>query len=127
MTALRVAIGLIGHQGRYFLQRRDPAAVVLPGVWEFPGGKLKPRESPLDGLLRELREELDWSPEAVSPLPRIRHAYPDREVELHPFLCRGTLPAGVRLAWGWFTPGEMSRLILPEANAPLIDILGNEI
>ena len=120
MKPLRVAIALIQRDGRTFLQRRDPAAGQLPGLWEFPGGKLKPREAPLDGLLRELSEELGWRPEDAVPWPSVRHAYPGRTVELFPFLCTGREAPRSPLAWGWFTPRALAALAVPEANGSLI-------
>ena len=38
-------LALIGHGGRWFLQRRDPGNPVLPGLWEFPGGKVEEGET----------------------------------------------------------------------------------
>ena len=120
MTPLRVAIALIQRDGRTFLQRRSLAARQLPGLWEFPGGKLKFLETPLDGLLRELREELGWRPEDAVPWAPVRHTYPGRAVVLHPFLCTGPEMPRTPLAWGWFTPRALAALPVPEANVTLI-------
>ena len=123
MKRTRVAIGLLFRQGRFFAQRRDLGSSHLPGLWEFPGGKLESLEAPLDGLLRELREELHWAPETVTPLPAILHAYPGLEVELHPFLCLGADSPHTPLAWGWFTARELEFLPVPEANRKMIESL----
>ena len=123
MKRVRVAIGLLQRQGRYFAQRRDLAASHLPGLWEFPGGKLEALETPLAGLLRELREEIQCVPEAVAALPVIRHRYPELEVELHPFLCHGGGPPRTGLSWGWFSALELARLALPEGDRELVESL----
>ena len=120
MTPVRVAIALIQREGCLFLQRRDLAAAQLPGLWEFPGGKLKFREAPLDGLLRELWEELEWRPVDAVPWPVVRHSYPGRAVVLHPFLCTGPGDPRTALAWGWFPPRAMAALPVPEANVSLV-------
>lgn len=116
MTAVRVALAIIWHQGRLFVQRRSLTARVLPGLWEFPGGKVAALETPEEGLLRELREEISYRPEALTPLPAFVYAYPEREVELHPFLCRGGSAPRTALAWGWFAFPEWAALPMPEAN-----------
>lgn len=118
MTA--VAIALIHRDGRWFLQRRDPGAEVLAGLWEFPGGKVVPGETAEAALRRELREEVGWGPSRMEALEPFTHAYPDRTVTLHPFRCEGPGALVTELAWGWFTADEMRRLPLPEANLPLI-------
>ncbi len=119
-AAVVVALGLLRRGDRWFLQRRDPEDPVLPGLWEFPGGKAAGGESAEAALVRELREEIGWAPASSSPLPVIEHAYPGRTVRLHPFVCEGEGQPGTELAWGWFTPAEMLRLPVPEANGPLI-------
>lgn len=118
--AIDVAIALIGREGRWFLQRRDPAAEVLPGLWEFPGGKVEGQESPEAALRRELREEVGWEPQAVEALPSLVHAYPELVVTLHPFRCVGPGEPATDLAWGWFLPYELEKLAMPAANQGLV-------
>jgi mutator protein MutT len=54
----------------------------MAGGWEFPGGKMESGETRLEGLTRELAEEIGIKLLAAHPLIRIRHAYADREVDL---------------------------------------------
>jgi 8-oxo-dGTP diphosphatase len=54
-------------------RRRRPVA-----GWEFPGGKIEPGESPAAAVERELREELDVTVRAVSPVASAR----DDRIEL---------------------------------------------
>lgn len=117
---VEVAIALICRGGRVFLQRRDPAGAVLPGRWEFPGGKVEPGESSEQALRRELREEVGLEADAIQPLGVIDHAYPYRRIRLHPYLVGIVGEPRTGLAWGWFTPEEAIRLPLPEANLPLL-------
>lgn len=51
-----VAIALLTSGGSVFLERR-PETGPLPGLWQFPGGKVEFGEHPWDALRRELREE----------------------------------------------------------------------
>ncbi|HLO68107.1 MAG TPA: NUDIX domain-containing protein [Holophaga sp.] len=123
MTLLQVSLALIEDGGRFFVQRRDPAARRFPGLWEFPGGKAEPGEDPREALLRELREELDWEPAALEALPALRYAYPGLQVAFSPFLCRGPQRPSTALAWGWFAAPQLARLPMPEANRHLLPLL----
>lgn len=114
----RAALALIERQGRWFLQRRDTANPEFPGLWEFPGGKLEPNESPEAALRRELHEEVGLSLVEAQPLPAVTGA-----VSLYPFLVRVAGAPRTELAWGWFTPEEVRRLPLPPANTALLDVL----
>ena len=118
-----VALGLVRRHGGWFLQRRDPGNPVLPGRWEFPGGKALPGESMAAALGRELKEELAWEPMDLIALPVIEHLYADRAVRLHPFRCEGGGDPRTALAWGWFTVSEMRRLPIPEANLSFLEML----
>lgn len=115
-----MAIALIHRQGRWFLQRRDPQNPVLPGLWEFPGGKINPGETPETALRRELEEEVGWLPERMEALPPFTHHYPERTVTLQPFRCEGPGDPITELGWGWFEAGEIPKLPIPEANRCLL-------
>lgn len=117
---IEVALGLIEQEGRWFLQRRDPAAEVLPGRWEFPGGKVEPGERPAEACIRELAEELGLRGMELIPLDPITHDYGNRIVTLHPFRVSTRQKPWTRLAWGWFSPREIRRLPIPDANGPLV-------
>lgn len=114
-----VAIALIQSSGRWFLQRRDLSNPVLPGSWEFPGGKVEPGEAPLAALRRELLEEVGMVPSVVIALPVL-----EGSVRLHPYLIEGAESLRTDLAWGWFTLEEMARLPIPPANREMIHRLG---
>lgn len=115
-----IALAVIRREGRCFLQRRDPKGAVLPGLWEFPGGKVEAGESLEAALRRELLEEVGWAPERIEPLAVIEHSYAERLVRLHPFLCEGPGEPCTELAWGWFRGAELLRLPVPEANRGLL-------
>ena len=110
-----VALALLQREGRWFLQRRDPGNAVLPGLWEFPGGKVEAGESISEGLQRELCEELGLMAGEVQPLSLL-----EGEVRLHPFLVQAEGQPRTELAWGWFDVAEMARLPIPPLNQALI-------
>ncbi|WP_243287865.1 NUDIX domain-containing protein [Geothrix terrae] len=110
-----VALAAIQSGGRWFLQRRGLSNPVMPGLWEFPGGKVEASESPLDALRRELMEEVGMKLDAATALPTL-----EGPVRLHPFVIHGVGAPRTELAWGWFTLEEMARLPIPPANGELI-------
>ena len=122
---VQVAAALIVHEGRYLLTRRK-ADVHLGGLWEFPGGKREPGESLEECLRRELREELGIEITEPSPFQVIRHAYPEKTVELHFFRCSikdgQPRPLGCD-ALQWVPPEELARVPLPPADRPLVEAL----
>ena len=118
---VQVAIVVLRREGRVLVRRRREREH-LAGLWEFPGGKIRPGESPVDAARREVREEMALEPEGLAPLGRIEHAYPDRIVALHVFegTCAGDPAPPDGAAWAWVTPAELASLPVPEANRDLI-------
>ena len=112
-------------RGRILVTQR-PDHTHQGGLWEFPGGKLEPGESPEEGLKRELREELGIEAQHSTPLIRIHHRYADRQILLDVRRVEGFSGApmgceGQPLAW--LHPDEMQPERFPEADRPVITAL----
>ena len=58
-----VALALRRRDGRWLMHRRPPDKH-YGGMWEFPGGKVEPGETPRAALVREVNEELGLSLDA---------------------------------------------------------------
>lgn len=128
MTLVLVAaVALIDPDGRLLLAQR-PEGKSMAGLWEFPGGKVEPGETPEACLIRELEEELDietWA-SCLAPLTFASHAYADFHLLMPLYACRkwqGIVRAreGQRLAWA--RVGELAAYPMPPADKPLIPIL----
>ena len=126
-TLLVVAVALIDRDGRVLLAER-PAGKQLAGMWEFPGGKVDPGETPEAALIRELKEELGVDTEAscLSPFTFASHTYEKFHLLMPLYVCRvwEGLPQGLegqRLAWA--TPKEMTGYPMPPADKPLVAML----
>ena len=127
---LVVAVALIDADGRVLLAQR-PEGKPMAGLWEFPGGKVDPGETPEAALIRELHEELgiDTWASCLAPLSFASHAYETFHLLMPLFACRrweGVARAreGQRLAWAH--PRELSDRAawpMPAADLPLIPIL----
>lgn len=76
-----IAGALFDASGRVLIAQR-PRGRHMAGRWEFPGGKLGFGEDRLEGLKRELAEELGVSIRSARPLIRLYHNYNDRRVLL---------------------------------------------
>jgi len=82
-----VAATIPWQHGRLLLTRRPPGGP-LGLMWELPGGKIEPGESPAVALEREIHEELGVRASAGETLAVERYAYPHGlEVELHFLRC----------------------------------------
>lgn len=130
-----VAVALIGKDGRVLMQRRRLGGD-HGGLWEFPGGKVEPGESPESALLREIEEELgillassDLEPLTFSsdpvlpPEPRAPHVillYMCRRWQGEPRCHEGEEIA-------WFAPPELSTLAMPPLDYPLARALVSAI
>lgn len=122
---IRVAAGVIERDGRRLIARRNTESH-LGGLWEFPGGKCEPEESLEDCLRRELREELGIEITPPVLFHVIRHAYPEKTVELLFFECG--LADGEPSALGcaefrWVTPEQLQQFPFLPADASLIALL----
>ena len=124
---LVAACALVDADGRILLAQR-PEGKSLAGLWEFPGGKVEPGESPETALIRELHEELGietWS-SCLAPLTFASHAYDDFHLLMPLFACRRWqgIPhphEGQKLAW--VRAADLGDYPMPPADIPLIPVL----
>ena len=100
----------------------------MAGLWEFPGGKVEPGETPEAALIRELCEELGietWN-SCLAPLTFASHGYDDFHLLMPVFACRkwqGIVRPleGQRLAW--VRARDLRDYPMPPADVPLIPAL----
>ena len=121
------AVALIDADGRVLMAQR-PEGKSMAGLWEFPGGKVEPGETPELALIRELHEELgiDTWESCLAPLTFASHAYETFHLLMPLFACRrwqGQPQSREGQALKWVRPAEMRSLPMPPADLPLIPIL----
>ena len=121
------AVALIDIDGRVLMSKR-PDGKPLPGLWEFPGGKVKKNESPETALVRELKEEIDidtWG-SCLAPVTFASHTYPDFHLLMTLHACRkwrGIPTPKENQLLKWIFPKNMKHYEMPAADRPLIPIL----
>ncbi len=123
MAEVHVAVGVIlDTQGRILLTRRARDAH-QGGLWEFPGGKVEPRETLESALARELREELGIAIGRTSPLVAVRHDYGDKQVLLDVHIVwehTGEARGLENQPMAWVEVGDLPDYAFPAANVPIV-------
>jgi 8-oxo-dGTP diphosphatase len=121
------ACALVDRDNRILLARRPPGKA-MAGLWEFPGGKLEPGETPEQALVRELEEELAVRTEVacLAPLTFASHAYDDFHLLMPLYICRkfdGIPISREGQSLKWVRAGDLRDYPMPGADAPLIPVL----
>jgi len=121
---LVAAAALVDVDGRVLICQR-PEGKALAGLWEFPGGKVEPGETPEGCLIRELQEELGIkvASSCLAPFVFASHTYETFHLMMPLYLCRkweGRVSALEHKALAWVKPNRMGDYPMPPADAPLV-------
>lgn len=119
---LLVVAGLLTRGGQLLIARR-PDDDPLGAVWEFPGGKLEPGETPAAALARELAEELGIAAEIGAEVERIDYDYSHLSLTLivHRVTRFAGEPRGLAgQAIAWVEPAALADYSFPAADARLL-------
>jgi 8-oxo-dGTP diphosphatase len=126
------AAALVDADNRVLIAQRPPNKS-MGGLWEFPGGKVDPGETPEAALIRELREELgiEVCETCIAPFNFASHTYESFHLLMPLYLCRNwdgeiTPREGQKIAW--VRAMRLGDYEMPPADLPLIpwlrDLLG---
>ncbi|MEQ9145673.1 MAG: 8-oxo-dGTP diphosphatase MutT [Parvibaculaceae bacterium] len=121
------ACALVDVEGRVLLAQR-PEGKSMAGLWEFPGGKVEPGETPEDTLIRELKEELeiDVTASCLAPFTFASHSYDSFHLMMPLYVCRkwNGIPRPVEgQTLKWVRPVRMGEYPMPPADEPLVAML----
>jgi len=120
-----IAAGIV-HKNSHILITRRKSAGLLGGLWEFPGGEVKDKETAEQACMREIREEVNLSVEIIGFLARIKHAYTHFRIVMDVFRCRyesGDVVLKGPVDYRWITMDEIDRFPFPGANHKFIPFL----
>ena len=118
------AVALLDADNRVLLAQR-PEGKSMGGLWEFPGGKIDPGETPEAALIRELDEELgiDTHESCLAPIGFASHGYDDFHLLMPLFVCRkwnGTPTPREGQTLAWVRPNALKDYPMPPADVPLV-------
>lgn len=126
LPAAHVVAGVITDaRGRILLTRRTEGRE-LAGLWEFPGGKVEPGETPQEALVRELREELGIEAVIGEPLIAVPQITPKRRLCLDVYRVaswKGPARGREGQALSWVDPSRLSRYPMPPPDRPVVAAL----
>lgn len=119
-----IAVGLIVNKQGELLIALRPNDAMLGGLWEFPGGKKKKKESIKETVKRELNEELDITVRVHSRFNILKHAYSHFKITLHAYWCsisHGAPSAKSSQEIKWVALNEIDQYPFPKANKTLVN------
>ncbi len=123
---VHVVAGVITDARDRILLARRTEGRDLAGLWEFPGGKVDPDETPEAALVRELREELGIEAELGEPIICVPQQYPDKRLRLDVRRIarwRGSMKGLDGQALVWVPPHRLPTYAMPDADRPVVAAL----
>jgi 8-oxo-dGTP diphosphatase len=118
---IKVTAAIIEIDGKILIAKRkkdDP----LKEKWEFPGGKVETKETPEEGLVRELEEELGIKAEIRSFICSSQYKYPHISIDLLAYTVEylsGELHANEHEEIKWVKPEDLKLYDFPAADKPI--------
>jgi 8-oxo-dGTP diphosphatase len=125
---IKVTCACIIKDGKMLVTQRGPDSD-HPFLWEFPGGKIKPRETAKECIKREILEELEMDIEIIRPMVSVQHKYETKHIELIPFLCSARsvkIKLNEHIDFKWTDLGELSQMPFSEADEKLVQLTTNQ-
>jgi A/G-specific adenine glycosylase len=116
-----VAVGIISDGSRLLITKRKEDGL-LGGLWEFPGGKMKHNENPMNAIKREIKEELSIKIKTKDIIAQVEHRYSHFSVSIRAIHCLydgGDVKLNGPTAYKWINPNSLSQYAFPKASIKL--------
>ncbi|WP_068793263.1 8-oxo-dGTP diphosphatase MutT [Brevibacillus laterosporus] len=129
MKQVDVVGAVIINDNQKLLSALRSQQMSLPGMWEFPGGKIEKGEKPQESLIREIEEELGCQIEVGELISDSVYEYPTVKVRLITYFAKvvsGEPMASEHEELRWITANELHSLKWAPADLPTIEKLSKE-
>lgn len=124
-----IAVGIIHNNDHILITQRQPDGL-LGGLWEFPGGRVKPGESAEQACIRKVKEKMNLDVKVTGFLTRIHHAYTHFKIMMDVFDCGfqpGRLTLNGPADYRWITVSEIDHFPFHAANHKFIPLLKEKL
>ena len=119
-----VAVSVIEYKNKILITKRLNKNF-LPGLWEFPGGKIEKNETAIQTIIREVKEETNLTVSNPIFLGNIKHKYSHFGVNISLFISFPKSIKSLNLSqeYRWIKMKDILNYPLPKANHKMLDIL----
>lgn len=124
MQVVNVVAAIIKNEDKVFITERGHGE--FKGIWEFPGGKIEPGETPEEAIVREIKEELKSEVKVERLFDEINDVHGDRCFNVKFFICSlvsGNLELTEHLDAKWVRPSEINENDFMPADKTVLDNL----
>lgn len=123
-------VAAIMRRGDELLVGQRPENNSLPGLWEFPGGKIEAGENPEEALARELHEELGIQAHIGDLKISVTHSFGEVNILIlfyEVLYWKGEPRPQHHLQIEWVSAEELARRNIPEANRKILDLIYSKL
>jgi len=121
-----VVAAILENDKNEILLAKRKKGKILEGFWEFPGGKVEEDETPEQGLIRELKEEMNINIKVVEYIGENIHNYERGSINLIAFKAK-ILSGDIKLVdhdeYIWIDAIKLKDYKLAPADIPIVDLL----
>ena len=124
IPTVNVSVCIIIHRNKVLIMKR-PKGKMLEGLWEFPGGKIRVKESKKNAAIREIKEETNLTIKNPKYIGMVNHAYSHFKVDIALFYVsiKNTKGLKIKENYVWTTMKGLDKFALPKANYKMLDLL----
>ena len=124
-----IAVGFIWKNNKLIISKRNESGL-LGGLWEFPGGTIRPGEGGQDCVVREAMETLNVLVNPGFCVKRINHSYSHFTITMEAYRCsfiNGRAKAIGCADYRWIYPHETEKYAFHRAGQKLFDKIGRTV